>query len=180
MNFLFDGCLDRSNTEPMSEDRHAFVAAMAQAATGVTIVATDGPGGRVGLTVSAVCSVSADPPTVLACVRHRSPLSAAIVANGVFAISVLGAAQAHVADTFAGRTPPGGRYDFGCARWTAAPSGAPLLNGAVATFDCALQAVHDGSSHAIVLGTVTHSVRAGGEPLVYTDHTYGRPRPLVA
>ncbi|GEB48536.1 flavin reductase family protein [Streptomyces cacaoi] len=47
---------------------------MGNAATGVTVVTTDGPHGRYGQTVSAMCSVSADPPALLVCVTVRSPL----------------------------------------------------------------------------------------------------------
>jgi flavin reductase (DIM6/NTAB) family NADH-FMN oxidoreductase RutF len=106
--------------------RGPFVAAMRAAVSGVTVVTTDGPGGRRGLTVSSMASVSADPPTLLVCVTRRSPLVAAIRANGVFAVGVLGAHQAGVAEVFAGRTS-GERFGFGCARWEAGASGAPLL-----------------------------------------------------
>jgi Flavin reductase like domain len=58
-----------------------FRSAMRGAASGVTVVATDGPGGRFGQTVSAMCSVSADPPLVLICLHGRSPANDAIAAN---------------------------------------------------------------------------------------------------
>ena len=53
--------------------RETFIAAMGQAATGVTVVTTDGRAGRLGVTVSAMTSVSADPPLLLICVNRRSP-----------------------------------------------------------------------------------------------------------
>ena len=55
-----------------------FRAAMGLAATGVSVVTTDGPSGRFGLTVSAVSSVSADPPLVLICINRKSPAIAAL------------------------------------------------------------------------------------------------------
>lgn len=64
---------------------------MGNAATGVTVVTTDGPHGRYGQTVSAMCPVSADPPALLVCVTVRSPLPAAARGNGVLAVSVLAA-----------------------------------------------------------------------------------------
>ena len=54
--------------------RNAFVEAMGRAATGVTVVGTDGPSGRYARTVSAMCSVTADPTTLLVCVNRKSPL----------------------------------------------------------------------------------------------------------
>ena len=59
-----------------------FVAAMGLAATGVSVVTTDGPAGRFGLTVSAVSSVSAEPPLVLVCINRKSPAMAAVEAPG--------------------------------------------------------------------------------------------------
>ena len=78
----------------------AFTSAIAAAATGVTVVATDGRSGRFGQTVSAMCRVSVSPPLVLACLHGRSPVSDAIRANGVFCVSVLGVQHDVVADTF--------------------------------------------------------------------------------
>ena len=94
------------------ESTDRFIAAMGRLVTGVTIVTTDGPAGRFGITVSAFSSVSADPPLVLACVNRKSPVVAAVLANGVFCINVLADAHRHVADTFAGRNPEGRPYDL--------------------------------------------------------------------
>src|SRR5690242_13985198 len=68
-----------------------FTAAMGLAATGVSVVTTDGLQGRFGLTVSAVSSVSADPPLVLVCINRKSPAVAAVDGNGVFAVNLLSA-----------------------------------------------------------------------------------------
>jgi flavin reductase (DIM6/NTAB) family NADH-FMN oxidoreductase RutF len=92
-----------AHSAAQTADRDAFVAAMRRAATAVAVVATSGAAGRLAVTVSAIASVSADPPIVLACINQRSPVCAAIRANGVFTINLLTADQAHVADTFAGR-----------------------------------------------------------------------------
>ena len=60
-----------------------FVAAMRANVTAVNLVTTDGAAGRFGLTVSAVSSVSAEPPLILACLNRRSPAVSAIGRNGV-------------------------------------------------------------------------------------------------
>ncbi len=81
----------------------SFVEAMASAVTGVSIVSTDGPGGKFGVTVSAVSSVSAEPPMILACINRRCPALDAIEANRRFCVNILNADQTAVADCFSGR-----------------------------------------------------------------------------
>ena len=162
------------------QQRADFVTAMANAATGVTVVATDGAAGRVAQTVSAMCSVTADPPTVLVAVNRRSPLTGAVATNGVFSVSLLSERQAHVSETFAGRPAGGGQpYDFGCASWTRGHSGAPVLDGAAATFDCSVVQTMPVGTHIVFAGRVLAS-RAGGQvPLTYHDRRYRRLAPLA-
>jgi flavin reductase len=159
--------------------REGFVAAMGKAATGVTVVATDGRAGRVAQTVSAMCSVCADPPTLLVCIHDRSPVNEAVDANGVFAVSVLATHHDHVADTFAGRPWPGkDRWDFTCGRWDAAPSGSPQLTDAIASFDCRPRQTVFAGTHRIYVAEVMSVVSHDGSPLVYVDREYGRPEPV--
>src|SRR5579875_2173118 len=156
--------------------REQFVAAMALATTPVTVVATDGPGGRYAQTVSAMCSVSADPPTLLACVNQRSPLAAAVALNGCFTVNLLSPAQAEVSEVFAGRSRTWPPYDFGCASWTDPLTGAPALAGSAAVFDCLLAQVVDAATHRILLGSVVDSCRWPGDSLAYRQRAYGRHR----
>ncbi|WP_030419154.1 flavin reductase family protein [Streptomyces sp. SCSIO 75703] len=169
----------RSTTAPpVPKDR--FRAAMGAAATGVTVVATGGPLGRFAQTVSAMCSVSEEPPTLLVCVNRRSPLNEAIRAHGTFAVSVLGRQHDHVADTFAGRPWPGKeRWDFTCGEWTHAPSGAPRLADAVASFDCAVDTRLTVGTHHIYVGLIHEVTADGGTPLVYSDRRYARPEAVA-
>ncbi|MHB8505753.1 MAG: flavin reductase family protein [Acidimicrobiales bacterium] len=161
-------------------DTSEYLQSMAQAATGVTVVTTDGRAGRWGQTVSAMCSVSAQPPTLLVCVNRRSPLVPAVEANGAFSVNVLAAGQAGVADTFAGR-PGGGRpYDFACAPWDHLDSGCPGLRGASAVFDCRLEDATDSGTHRVFFGAVVGCRRTPAEPLTYAGRRYGRHAPLVA
>ena len=67
--------------------RQLFIGAMGAVATGVTVVATGGAGGQFAQTVSAMSSVSADPPLLLVCLNSRSPINAAISANGVLTVT---------------------------------------------------------------------------------------------
>ncbi len=158
--------------------RTRFVEAMGQVATGVTVVATEGGTGRCAQTVSAMCSVSADPPMVLVCVNRRSPAAAAILAHGAFAVNVLADSQADVSDTFAGRPTRGAPYDFAAASWHAGPHGQPLLDGAVAGFECRVASAHQEGSHTVFVGSVLRSTAGDGTPLVYHGRGYARPIPV--
>jgi flavin reductase len=157
---------------PWLETPRTFVSAMAGAATAVSIVTTDGPAGRFGITVSAVASVSAEPPMVLACIDRRSPAAAAIERNGSFCINMLNAGQSALANRFAGRPDDGAPYDFGSAHWRTAATGAPVLDGAVAAFDCVLESGHDAGTHRIVIGQVASAVSSPHPPLAYARRTY--------
>ncbi|GBD43458.1 FMN reductase (NADH) RutF [bacterium HR40] len=163
--------IDEENPERL---RQAFVGAMARVVSSVTIVTTDGPAGRFGVTVSAMSSVSADPPLILACINRRSPACRAIAENRVFGVNVLASTQRHVAQTFAGRPERGRPFDFGCARWRVQITGAPILEGSVAAFDCRLLTAYDAGTHRIFIGEVLEATTAPGDPLLYGERRYGR------
>jgi flavin reductase len=165
-------------SRPADVPTSEFVSAMGNAATGVTVVATDGPGGRFAQTVSAMCSVSADPPTVLVCVHQRSPLVNAIRANEVFAVSVLSVEQVEVAEVFAGRSREHAPYDFGCAEWTVRRTGSPLVRGSATALDCRLQLVQLSGTHRVFFGLVDSCETTRHEPVTYLAGRYGRHRPL--
>jgi flavin reductase len=160
--------------------RDAYVDAMATAATGVTVVTAATGETLFGQTVSAMCSVSADPPMLLVCVNRRSPVVAAITESRRFCVSVLSTRHAHVADTFAGRPSRGAPWDFGCAEWATSDVGVPRLRDAVASFACGLDGAHRLGSHVVFFGLVKEALRRDGAPLVYSGRAYGRPAALAA
>ena len=155
-----------------NEIRHDFVDAMSRVASSVWIATTEGQGGQFGLTVSAVTSVSADPPTVLICINQRNPLEAAIRENQVFALSALRADQRRTAMSFAGHPRDGEPYDFAASTWIPAPSRALRLSGAVAWFDCRVVAVHRVGTHSIFIGRVEHAGSGQGMPLAYGRRSF--------
>jgi flavin reductase len=151
---------------------------MGAAATGVTVVTTDGPGGRYGMTVSSFCSVCADPPKMLGCLRTQSPLCAAIERNGRFAINVLSVNQSGIADVFAGRPRCGSPYNFDEFSWNGDLLGCPQFEGATATFACVLEERYESGTHFIYVGRVVFVDRSGSAPLLYSAKNYGRYVPL--
>jgi len=152
-----------------------FTNAMGNAATGVNVVTTAGPGGRFGVTVSAMSSLSASPPSLLVCIHRQSPVADAIAANGAFCVNVLGSAQAALSDIFAGRAAVTGGDRFGRGEWDRLETGAPALGGAVASFDCRLAEAHAFGTHQMFVGLVVAVREGGGAPLIYHNRAYGRP-----
>lgn len=154
------------------EAAEKFLSAMRVTATPVSVVTTDGAGGRFGLSVSAVSSVSAEPPMLLACVNRKSPAVGAITANRVFAVNFLAAGHRAYAETFSGRPRQGSPFDFASHDWDIGLTGLPLVRGATAIFECELDAWHDAGTHRIFIGRVLAAHEGEALPLVYRDRTF--------
>jgi flavin reductase len=155
-------------------DSASFIHAMGGAVTGVTVVTTNLDGLPIGRTVSAMCSVSADPALLLVSIRTDSPLLAAIDARGEFGVNVLSTLQAAIADAFAGRGER--RYSFGVRDWWPLAGGAvPLLRDAAARFVCRVETTRQAGTHTLVLGAVTRAERGRATPLAYTHRGYVAP-----
>lgn len=168
--------------QPESDElalRRLFLSGMSHAACTVNVVTTDGAAGRHGVTVSAMVSVSADTPqpTLLVCIHHLSPVAGALLENGVFCVNVLREDQAHISESFAGRTDARGDAKFECARWARQVTGAPRVLDAMVAFDCRVTASERVGSHVVVFGSVQDIFMAGGgAPLIYANRAYGVPQ----
>jgi flavin reductase len=153
--------------------------AMARLGAAVTIVTTDGPGGRRGFTASAVCSVTDDPPTLLVCVNRGNNSHDALVANGVLCVNTLTHAQQPLSPVFAGAldedTQPG-RFAHG--HWTRLATGAPVLEDAAVTFDCRIAQRVEVGTHTVLFCEV-EAIRIGEveEGLIYYGRSYHRVAP---
>jgi len=119
--------------------------------TPVVVVTAMGEGGPLGLAIGSFTSVSLDPLLVGFFPARTSTSWAAIRPVGVFCVNVLADDQTDVSRTFAAR----GVDRFAGVTWHPAPSGAPILDGAVAWIDCLLDDELDAGDHALVLGRVT-------------------------
>lgn len=151
-----------------------------QLAAGVSIITSRAGEAPVGLTATAVCSVTVDPPRLVVLVNKKVAAAEAILASGALCINVLSASQAQLAKVFAGMVEGvhgPARFDHG--RWGSRVTGAPVLEGALASFDCRVIKVFDESTHHALLCDVLHaSEPPGGEPLIYVNGTFCRVRPL--
>lgn len=156
-------------------ERNDFLEGMSHAACTVSVITTEGVHGRAGLTVSAMCSVSADPPSLLVCVHHQSKACEALRKNGVMCVNVLRDDQSHVSDTFAGRVKAPGGDRFSGAQWTSGTTGSPALANALVNFDCTIREHFQFGSHYIFIGEVKDiRYHQSGRALVYANRAYGR------
>lgn len=158
-------------------DPALFKEAMRNMASSVAVIATDGPAGRAGLTVSSLSSLSMEPPSVVFCVHGASTALPALLENRVFTANVLAHGQHGVSDAFAGQVPAFRANKFASAEWDVLLTGAPALRGALMTFDCRLAATFDFGTHRIIAGEVVGIASAAGiaaEPLIYANRAYRR------
>jgi len=162
--------------------RASYLEAMSRVASTVSIVTTDGPAGRAGVTVSSLVSVSADSPlpTILVCIHKSSSACPVILSNGVFCVNALRGGQKKISDTFAGRTGRADTDRFASADWAAEISGAPRLIDPLVAFDCRVAHSELVGLHHVIFGEVLDlSIGNRDAPLIYANRAYGTPSPLA-
>lgn len=161
---------------PPNFSTHDFRASLGMFATGVTIVTARTTSGElVGLTANSFNSVSLDPPLVLWSLA-RVAGSMAVFANGShYAINVLGADQQALAEGFAARDTD----RWAGVAFTDGVSGAPLLAGAAATFECFNRSQYVEGDHVIFVGEVERCRhRAEASPLLFHGGRFYAEHPL--
>jgi flavin reductase (DIM6/NTAB) family NADH-FMN oxidoreductase RutF len=153
-----------------------FRASLAMFATGVTIVtARSAEGELIGLTANSFNSVSLNPPLVLWSLAQSAASMAALSAGSHYAINILAADQQALAQRFSARRE--GRWTD--VAWTEGASGAPVLTGAAAVFECFNRSRYEEGDHVIFVGEVERcSHRAGAAPLLFHGGKFYTEHPL--
>jgi flavin reductase (NADH)/flavin reductase len=158
----------------MTIDLDTFRFGMRRLASGVCIITTTTDDQeRWGATATAVCSVCADPPTLLCCLNRRSSTHDAIRRSGRLAVNVLSFEDRSLADRFASPMPPKDKFMIG--HWLIGEMGSPILETALVSFDCRLVNAVDRGTHGIFFGEVAAVRRLEDEarPLLYASGAYG-------
>lgn len=138
--------------------------------SGVTVVTTSYGGERFGVTVSAVSSVSLEPPTLLICLNRGLATADAVAASGRFAVNILAEDHAQLATQFATRHPD----KFRGTTVIDGEHGMPVLGDALAYFECRVDDMVAATTHTVFIGRV-HSAHANtGRPLAYFRGSFGR------
>ncbi|MCB1511185.1 MAG: flavin reductase family protein [Hyphomicrobiaceae bacterium] len=140
----------------VSMDGNTYRSIMRHQAGAVALITTGALGNRTGLTATAVCSLTDDPPTLLVCVNKSASAHDLIVAQRSFGVNLLGLHQQDLAAAFSGRTGLKGedRFHVPGFEWTTLKTGAPILTGALASLDCAVTEEQSFSTHTIFIGAV--------------------------
>ncbi len=147
--------------------------AMARYAGHVQIVTTTFEGVRRGVTITAACSVSDNPPMVLVCLNHGNPHNDIFSQSGIFALNTLGSEHEMLANHFSGLTGLSEEERFAQAEWEIGATGAPMLRGAIASYDCRITDVKRASTHNVFFGEVAAlRLGNGSKSLVYMDRGY--------
>ena len=148
----------------MSEDLASlFREAMASLASGVAVItARRHDGHPCGLAATSVSSYSADPPSLLVSVAHRSRCHSALVASTHFGLHLLRADEEPIARVFAGR----GDDKFAGIAWRWDDE-VPELEGTIAYLRCRRSATFERYDHSILIGDLENGRIGEGEPLLY-------------
>lgn len=139
----------------------------------VSIIATGEPGHRRGLTASAVCSLTDQPPTLIVCINRAAATHDLIIARGTFSVNALAAHQEAIAHVFSGMAGVHGEQRFASGDWSMGTTGVPILGSAVCRLECRLDEYKEASSHTVFFGhVVAGSACTDANALVYHRGSY--------
>ncbi|MFA3842737.1 MULTISPECIES: flavin reductase family protein [Streptomyces] len=139
-------------------------------ASGLTVVSARHDGRPCGTTVSAVSSLSLEPPMLLVCMNRQSVTAQAIAGSRTFAVNILSEDQVGTAERFARK----GGDKFADVPFSGAPDGPPLLDGSLAILECRVAQEVSGGTHSVFLAEVDRARARDGSPLAYFRGRMGR------
>jgi steroid delta-isomerase-like uncharacterized protein len=143
-------------------------------AGGVVVVTTVVDGRPWGLTISACCSLTADPPRILVSLDSRTASSRAIVGCGRFGVDLLGCDQVEIARTCSATGHA--KFIDEAVDTTFPQAGSPVVAGALAHLDCRLTDAHGVGDHLLLIGLVERifgpRTRRAPTPLVYYERAF--------
>lgn len=145
-----------------------------RALTGAVTIITAGRGEDIaGLTATAVCSFSMEPPRLLVSINRSGATFAALLGSGAFCVNILSADQQDLAAEFAGRTGKSGAAKFDPAAWDRSDEMAPRHRRALAAVRCRVHTMTMLGTHAVVIGDVVQSrIGPPSAALVYRDQRF--------
>jgi flavin reductase len=161
---------------PISSDR--FKQSMRLLAGGVCILATGDDGEWHGLTMTAVCSLTMDPPSVIACINRDAGAHGIMKSTRRVSINVLAREQIGLAELFSSSTIRGAKR-FDAQQWTAMRSGVPALMDALAVLDCEVIQETELGQHSVFFCEVKGTrLQPGGQPLVHFNREFCAVQPV--
>lgn len=152
-----------------------FCSAMRKLAGACVVIATADGEERAGLTATAVCSITADPPRLLVCVNRNVWANQVIKRAAAFSINVLAHGQESIAKRFAGMVEGvAGEGRFAEGRWELGMTGVPVLEDALVSFECRMAEVIPASTHDMFIGEVigVRGLPDQDSPLMYFNSQF--------
>ncbi len=166
---------DPLRASPEDEARQQFRHAMAHLGAAVSVITTDGPHGRCGVTASAVCSVTDTPPTLLVCLNRSSSTHGAFTGHASLCVNVLPAEHEPLARHFAGLTKLPMDERFGQTEWDLGADGVPVLRDALVSVQGTIVEMKDVGSHTVLfVEAQAIRVRGDGDGLIYFGRAFHR------
>jgi len=155
-------------------DADTFRSVLGRFASGVTIVtARDGDGRDHGMTVSAFCSLSLEPPLILLCVDRVATMYELMHRHPHLGVSILSSSQEAYSRRFA--DPKSERSErFDGMAYNRGSNGAVLLDGALAHLECRAVQHHDAGDHTIIVAEIERAEALDGRPLLYFRGGYAQ------
>ena len=148
-----------------------FRQAMRRVASTVNVITICVGGEPMGITATAMSSLSLDPPSLLVCINRASVMHGSMSDVTHFGVNVLHRDQEHLAQMFAHRDKAPLRFLEG---WHLDCERPPRLHDAQASILCRRIDHHQFGTHSIFIGVVEDVVvRDEIEPLVYLAGRYG-------
>ncbi len=149
-----------------------FHNAMASLVAGVCVVTSGDSDGIAGCTVTATCSVSDSPPTMLVCISSQSETSKVASRSSALCINILSTEQQSVAHAF---SLSANIEKFSSVKWVRGVTGSPMLEGTLASLECEVTMLQQANTHTIFFCKPITILSAGvNQPLCYFDRKYQR------
>jgi flavin reductase (DIM6/NTAB) family NADH-FMN oxidoreductase RutF len=146
---------------------------MRSLAHAVNIITAAHGGHRYGMTATAVCSATAEPPTLLVCVNRHAATHAGVVRSKAFCVNVLRAEDSDLSNLFSGAQSGEGR--FKSRDWCRLATGSPVLVDSLVSFDCRVVKKLAHGTHSVFLGQVEQVLFGRkGRPLLYAEGQYAK------
>jgi len=155
-----------SDLEPVPID--CFRQVMRRFAASVNVITSADGQRQNGMTATAVCSVSAEPPSLLIIVNRTNRSHPIIDRTKRFAVNILASEQEPLARHFASRVDD----PFAEVPYRRGQTGCPLIEGADAAMECVVSQQFDLATHTIFVGSIVATEIALAEPLLYHEGCY--------
>jgi len=157
-----------------SVNKESFKEGMRFLTGAVNIVTTKGNAGKGGFTATAVCSVTDTPPTLLVCINNNNVLKEILLKNKILAVSILPNGNEKLANRFAGFDGVSMEERLDIGNWETLETGCPVLQNALAAFDCEITNTAEQGTHTIIFAQIiaVKSTQEPELPLLYYDRAY--------